>query len=348
MFSSKKWKEISDWLINNQQNLTDKEKKYWIAFLSEQNEILLDVWSEQLELLDEVKDNLLSSESLTFKKEQENVEGISFFHLGLYSKAIDSLSNEVDNTEHPSRIYLYLGFSYMYLNKNDKAKEHLLNVIYRSDDQLEKHFAFLGLGIQAGRDNDIEQAISYFEKAEELLFNGDVVYNLGICYLLLEMPKEAIAFFNKVIGSGEGDGEAYYWLGKCYMDTGNTTMAMETWYQAVHEFDNKEILLSLASEFEEEGFFSCALYCYERLYELGMEERLALHGLAWNYGLLDQRDKSINRFEQLLEDSPEDINVWISYVWLLKQWDEKEKLDTCLKKISQLEIQHPLLKKITS
>ncbi|MDG5787563.1 tetratricopeptide repeat protein [Evansella sp. AB-P1] len=347
MFSTEKWNSVSNWLLENKDVLSDEEKEYWIEELTKQNEQVLEVWSEQLELLDEVKEKLMTTTPLAFQKEGEKLEGISYFHLGIYSKAVNALKEELKISQQPSRLYLYLGYAYLYLNEDHMSKEHFLNVVYQSNDPLEKHFAFLGLGLQAGREDDLEQAISYFEKAERLLFNTDVVYNLGICYLLLKIPSQARHYFEKVIESGEGDGEAYFWLGKTYMEMGNKTLAMETWYEAIHQFDSEPLLLSLALEFEEKGFFSCALFCYERLNDLGYDKSTILHGIYWNYGLMDERNKSKKGFQQLLSYDPTNINVWISYLWLLDKWRDYETMKKEKAKIRSYGIKHPLLKQMT-
>lgn len=347
LLSLQKWKAISKWILENKEELTDKEKQYWIEQLTVENEKLLEMWSEQLELIDELKEKLLTSAPLSFKKGNENLFGVSYFELGLYEKAIQVLMEELEDSNQPSRIFLYLGFAYLYLNDDEKGKEHFLNVIYRTPDKLEKHFGFLGLGMASARKEDIQQAISYFENAEKLHFNPDVMYNLGICYLLLNMPNEAKRYFEQVIESGEGDAEAYYWLGKCYMDSENKTLAMETWYEAVHHFDSEDLLLSLAVEFEERGQFACSLFCYERLRDIGSDDKNTLHGISWNYGLMDDRKKAKDGFKELFIQYPNHINGWISYLWLLNKWGEHEEMKKAKERIAAIGIAHPLITKLT-
>ncbi|MCD8510706.1 MAG: tetratricopeptide repeat protein [Bacillus sp. (in: Bacteria)] len=347
MLSLQKWKAISKWLLENKEELTEKEKQYWIEQLTFQNEKLLETWSEQLELIDELKEKLLKSAPLTFNEDKEDLQGVSYFELGLYEKAIQVLMEELDHSNQQSRVFLYLGFAYLYLNDDDKGKEHFLNVIYRTNDKLEKHFGFLGLGMAAARGDDVQQAISYFEDAEKLHFNPDVMYNLGICYLILNMPVDARPYFEKVVKSGEGDAEAYYWLGKCYMDSDNKTLAMEIWYEAVHQFDSEDLLLSLAIEFEEKGQFSCSLFCYERLRDIGSDEKNVLHGLSWNYGLMDDRIKAKEGFNELFSNYPKHINGWISYIWLLNKWGEHEEMKKAKETIDMIGISHPLITKLT-
>ncbi|SDY88285.1 hypothetical protein SAMN05421736_10477 [Evansella caseinilytica] len=348
MFNAGSWNSLYTWLVENHHQLTEREKSYWMEYLAEQNQKVLELWSERLELLDEVKEKLMAKAPLLFKTGDENLRGIQYFHLGLYDKAIETLLQEIDASQQPTRIYLYLGYSFLYLNKGEQTNEYFLNVVHRSLDPLEKHFAFLGLGLHAGRNDKIEQAIIYLEKAESLLFNTDVVYNLGICYLLLEMPSHALSYFAKVIQSGEGDGETYYWLGKCYLDSGNRTQGMETWYQAIRQFESSELLRSLAMEFEEKEIFPCAVYCYERLKDLGDDTLPVIHGLAWNYGLMDEREKSLQCFHELFTEEKQEINFWISYLWLLDKWKEETLLNEAIAEINKLNLSHPLLKKAVS
>lgn len=337
-----KWRLVYNWLLENKDVLTLEEKNEWMKHLTLQNEKTLQLWSEQLELLDELKEKLLENSSFQFETKLKKHKGVSLFELGIYDKAIEVLKKDLGNTEKPSRIYLYLGFSYLYLDQGEKARESFLNSLHQTKDTLEKHFAYIGLGLLEGRAYRLEEAIRYFEKGEELLFNPDVVYNLGICYLLLNIPQAAISYFKKVIESGEDVAEAVYFLGKCYMDSGEREKAMEVWYNAIHELNNKQLLTTLAVEFEEKGLFSCALYCYERLENLGVAGSIVLHGRAWNYGLMDEKEKAKKVFKQLFAEHPRDMNAWISYLWLLQKWDDEEFL-RAKEKVKQLGMTHPLL-----
>lgn len=346
MISLQKWKAISQWLIENKESLPQEEKNHWLEQLRQENEQVLLLWSEGIDLLDELNEQLISSQSLFFKKKLEKTEGISLFELGIFDKAIDCLKEELSQTQHPARINLYLGYSYLYLNAQEAGREALINANQQTNDPLEKHFALLGLGLHSGRAGNIEEAITHFEKADALLFNPDLVYNLGICYLLLHMPMEAIPYFQKIVELGEDVSEACYWLGRCYMESGHMESALEVWYHAIQEFSNEKLLFSLAAEFEEKGFFSGAIYCYEKLADLGVQPVTVRHGILWNYGLMDEKNKVKVGFQELLEDYPDHENVWISYLWLLHKWQDKNfhsEKNTALEQ----GITHPLINMLT-
>ncbi|UCZ54809.1 tetratricopeptide repeat protein [Bacillus shivajii] len=347
MFSSTQWEEMSKWLMDNKDMLNENELKQWVEHLSKEQDQLLEVWSTQNELLEEIKDELTTSNPFSFQKEDETHTGISYFELGLYEEAIREFQAGLDGQQNSARLYLYLGFSQLYIEQPNEAKESFLNVLHRSKDPTEHHFALVGLGLQAGQEENIEEAIHYFEKSEVLLFNSDVVYNLGICYLLLKMPKEALQYFQKMVHKGETDSESYFWLGKCFESLGRNTEAMEAWYETIQRTKSKKLIRTLAFIFEENGNFSCAIYCYERLKSLGYNEAFVLHGMAWNYGLLDERKKSMEMFEELLYLEPTNINAMISYLWLLYRWEEIEKFKQLKERISHENLSHPLIAHLT-
>ncbi|WP_096188662.1 tetratricopeptide repeat protein [Evansella halocellulosilytica] len=343
MHSSHQWKEMSQWLLNNKELLSDEEIHQWVEQLTKEQDYLLDVWSSQNELLEEIKDQLTTVAPFSFEKKEEPHEGISYFNLGLYKQAIRTINDDVLGKQNHSRLLLYLGYSYLYLEEPYHAREHFLDILQRSSDKLEHHFAYVGLGLQAGQEEKVEEAIHFFEKAENLLFNSDVVYNLGICYLLLKMPNEALTYFQKSFHEGDKDSESLFWIGKCFDLLGKKTEAMETWYEVIQMTKSSKLIQTLAFIFEEKGHFPCAIYCFERLNTLGFDHSLVLHGLAWNYGLLDERNKSKQLFSQLLKENPTDLNARISYLWLLDRWNEKELFKHIKDETNKLKLTHPLM-----
>ncbi|MCD8501747.1 MAG: tetratricopeptide repeat protein [Bacillaceae bacterium] len=49
----------------------------------------------------------------------------------------------------------------------------------------------------------------FFEKAEQYFTNPDLLYNMGIAYLLLNKGSLAIPFFKKALEHNDEDGESY-------------------------------------------------------------------------------------------------------------------------------------------
>lgn len=311
---------------------------------------LLETWMEMEDKLDDIKELKaeLNSESKTLAL-PKNLEGPTYFHLDMFDKAIRSLKTEIENeNSHELILYLYLGFSFLYEGKINEGKEAFLFVVHTSLNKLEKHFAYVGLGCLYGRIHQYEEAIHYFEKANSLYNNVDVPFNIGMAFVMLKKYELAIPYFEKTIKMNEEDGEARYFLGSCYLKLGNETKAFEAWYTALQLLEYKDLLVTIAYEFEKFGYYSAAIHCYKRLEALGFHEAWVDHGIAWNYGLLDEKELAISMFENLLLTNEKDLNIWISYLWLLSKWDDEERFQTLIKRAKLENINHPLIDKILS
>lgn len=311
---------------------------------------LLETWMEMEDKLDDIKElkaqTNIEGNLLTLPK---NLEGPTYFHLEMFDKAIPALKSEIVS-ERPYELilYLYLGFSYLYEGKINEGKEAFLFVVQTSLNKAEKHFAYVGLGCLYGRFHQYEEAIHYFEKANSFFKNLDVPYNIGMALVMLKKYDLAIPYFEEILRENEEDGEAHYFLGHCYLRLGNETKAFEAWYTALQLLEYKDLLVSIAYEFEAYGYYSAAIHCYKRLCALGFHEAWVDHGIAWNYGLLDDKEKSISMFEKLLVTNSKETNIWISYLWLLSKWNDNERFQMCVEKAKQENIQHPLIDKILS
>lgn len=309
---------------------------------------LLETWMKMEDKLDDIKEIKQKSAPLQETKQiSPNLEGPIYFDLELFSKAIEALKVEIKNEPQKELIlYLYLGFSFLYEGKINEGKEAFLFVIHTSLNTLEKHFAYVGLGCLYGRIHQSEEAIHYFEKANALYNNDDVHYNIGMAFVMLKKFQLAIPYFEKVIRKNPDDGEAFYFLGTCYLKLGNETKGFEAWYTALQLLEYKDLLVSMAYEFEKFGYYTAAIHCYKRLEALGFQEAWVSHGIAWNYGLLDNKDKAIFMFEQLLSNNPDEVNIWISYIWLLSKWADKERLFEWIAKAKQQRINHSLIEEL--
>lgn len=312
---------------------------------------LLETWMEMEDKLDDLKE---LKEEVSTKAIETNIpllkklEGPTYFHLDMFDKAIPLLKKEIaKETKHELILYLYLGFSYLYEGKINEGKEAFLFVVQTSLNKIEKHFALVGLGCLFGRTHQYEDAIHYFEKAKDLYNdNTDVSYNIGMAYFMLQKYELAIPYFEKIIKNEDEDGEAHFFLGQSYLKLGNETKAFEAWYTALQLLEYKDLLVTIAYEFEVHGYHSAAIHCYKRLEALGFQETWVLHGIAWNTALLDKKEEANSMFHELLSTEENDVNIWISYLWLLSKWDDEDKLKEMVEIAKHKKISHPLIEKI--
>jgi tetratricopeptide (TPR) repeat protein len=344
-----KW--INDWqtryghLKALLENSGDWNEKLYEELASECG-VLLETW---IELEDDLADLIELKKDKQEKSSFDvtHLDGPTYFHLEIFDKAIQTLKKELSiEQKNELALYLYLGFSYLYEGEIDEGKETFLYVIHTSVNRLEKHFAYVGLGCLNGRIHRYEEAMNFFEKANLLYNNSDVPYNIGMAFVMLKQYELAIPYLEKVIQANAEDGEASYFLGSCYLKIGNETKAFEAWYVALQKLEYKDLLVTIAYQFEVNGYYTAAIHCYKRLEALGYLEVWVDHGIAWNYGLLEMKEKASSMFAELLLANPEDTNIWISFIWLLSKWQETEALLHWLEKAKENKIKHPLIKQV--
>lgn len=322
--------------------------------LASECDVLLETWMEMEDKLDDIKELKDCLPALKNNDPSTNtiqsatqLDGPIYFQLEIYDKAVEKLKKEI-KVEHKNELilYLYLGFSCLYEGKINEGKEAFLFVIHTSMNKMEKHFAYVGLGCLYGRTHHFEEAIHYFEKANSLYINKDVPYNIGMAYVMMQKYKLALPYLEKAVEENREDGEALYFLGHCYLKSGNETNGFEAWYTALQHLEYKDLLVSIAYEFENLGYYSAAIQCYKRLEALGYKECWVYHGIAWNYGLLEEKEIAINMFEALINKHWNETNLWISFLWLLSKWKDNNRLRKWVNQAKYHEINHPLLDNI--
>ncbi|TMW73566.1 tetratricopeptide repeat protein [Alteribacter natronophilus] len=341
------WEEKCVWLAEHYPELSEQEQAFFLDQLEEEHARLLDLYTIQHDLLQSVREVICCSPENIYSFSQPTVptEGLGFFQLEMYQHAVEKLVHEASGQGQRTRLLLYLGYACVYEEREAAAADAFLSVIKQSADRAEQHFAYTGMGLLRGREERMEEAIAYFEKALALINNPDVLYNLGTCYFYLEKYDLASASFQSFVHV-EPDAEAYYWLGQSYYKSGMIPLAHEAWYQAVEQAPGRDVLLSLAAAFEEKGEFLCAFHCYQHLSQEDPEDVTVLHGMAWNLGLMDRRTEAVTLFRKITQLRPDNTNVWISYLWLLNKWSDSEEYERVAIQVETQKLTHPLLESL--
>ncbi|WP_209122625.1 lipopolysaccharide assembly protein LapB [Alkalihalobacillus sp. BA299] len=338
----KQWEAMIKQLKNNWHKIGENERNEYINELSKLNEAVLDKWVQMDEEL-----HYLKSEIKNFTNEctQYSSKGTSYFELNLYENAIEEFLQEIQSEGHPV-VKLFLAYSYLYVQNYDKAKEWFLFLIHSKESIWSQHFAYVGLGCLMAQQGKYDEAIPYYEKSLSLTNNSDVVYNLGMCHFLQKQPKLALPYFKEAIELVPEDGEAYYFLGRCYLELEKYDQACQTWITGLQLVETRGMLQTLAYEMEWMGYYAGAIHCYKRLLTLGYKDVEIYHGLAWNYGLLDMRQSADELFMNLIRENPNHVNCWVSYLWLLQAWGEKVKFEKVRSYCHRLNISHPLIEQM--
>ncbi|WP_026689517.1 tetratricopeptide repeat protein [Alteribacter aurantiacus] len=339
------WEEKCLWLAEHFHELSTDQQHTIIHDLEHDHAKLLDLWTIQDELLSSLKTVLCGGHPLSFSTPTPSSEGIGYYLLEMYDKSKRKLSEELSGTANKTRLLLYLGYACIYEEDDERAIDAFLTVYQQTDDDVEKHFSLVGLGLVQGRKEQIEEAIPFFERALTVKQNDDVVYNLGTCFYWLKKYEMAKEWFYRAVEASP-DPEALYWLGKTYALCGDEQKAFELWYNVIEEPKDFDVVLTLACEFEERGEFLCALHCYNKLVEFGIETEAVIHGTAWNLGLMDRKKESYDLFVTLVNQYPKNVNGWISFLWLLTKWGWTSEQEWVLSYLKKEKVSHPLLEKI--
>jgi tetratricopeptide (TPR) repeat protein len=316
------WNTIYEKIEKKWALLSDIEQANQIAYLEETAGILLDKWTELDEKIHELKLDGQSMERFV----SYHSKGTTYYELDMFEEAARALKKERSTGDKDYLRMLYLGFSFLFSEQLEKAKETFLYVIQVSYVPYLKHFALVGLGCVQTRQQRIDDAIVSFYSANQLTSTNDVVYNLGICYFTNEAFHIAKDYFSAYVEQVPEDGEALFYLGCCQWEAGEREAAWASWTTSIHLLDSKESLLSLAYVCEWHGFHQAAIHCYKRVLEKYVVSANVLHGLAWNYALLDDKENALKAFREALFLDPNNDNVCFSLQWLQQSWPELSEL----------------------
>ncbi|MBI4845479.1 MAG: SpoIID/LytB domain-containing protein [Candidatus Omnitrophica bacterium] len=209
----------------------------------------------------------------------------------------------------------------------------------------------------------LEDAISAYEKAEELffpskeaIFNQAVIYknmraypkavekykqllsiqpdriiyfNLGEIYYLEGMPKEAVAAFNQAIASGMNDARVYFYLGKCFEGLNDKQAAVRAYRESV-AIDDAFVLshAALGKIYEQEKAWASAQKEYEQVRELDPSIKQVYPVLAMVYYNQERYELALGAFRkvQAVDPGNTQAQVFIDKIYEKMDKDKKDGL----------------------
>ncbi len=305
--------------------MSEKEQEQQLAYLEETAGSLLDKWTELDEKIHDLKQPK-NGRGITFSYFSK---GTTFYDLEMFEQAAKTLKKEKVTGSNDEIRRLYLGFSYLFANHFDLAKESFLYLIQVSAYPIITHFAHVGMGCVHTKEERLDEAIASFEKANELTSSNDVVYNLGICYFFNKVFHIAKPYFQDYVEQVPDDGEAFFFLGCCHYEEGELDEAWTAWTTSISLLDSEEALIALAYVCEWHGYHQAAIHCYKRVQEKHVQSVRVWHGLAWNYALLEDKINAVNAFEAAIKLDPGNEKVEQSLNWLQESWPEMSDLLKC-------------------
>ncbi|MFC0559915.1 tetratricopeptide repeat protein [Halalkalibacter alkalisediminis] len=322
---------MNEWLSSWQTIFKETEKKWALMSQEEQKEqlhyleetagTLLDTWTEMDEKINDLREEVGRTDSISFHS-----KGTWFYELEMFERASLELENEKTNGDKDLLRRLYLGFAFLFSMQVAKAKETFLYLIQVSVHPQIKHFAYMGLGCLQTQEERIQDAIVSFEAAKQLTLTTDVVYNLGVCYFYEEAFHLAEKYFMTYCEEEPEDGEALFFLGCCQWENIKKEDAWASWTTSINLLKSTEALLSLAYVCEWHGYHYLAIHCYKRIQEIHGDTIPTLHGLAWNFALIDDKENALKFFRDVLRLDPGNSDIRQSLQWLGATWPEVHEL----------------------
>jgi tetratricopeptide (TPR) repeat protein len=280
-------------------------------------------------------------------------KGKALYDLLMFDHAIPFLEKAVlaDPDNEPAK--LYLGQSFLAIQQWEKARYHLQFLMETS-----QHTDILPLSLHAlacveGLNKNYDKAIYFFEKInmEEVRdeWQSSFIYNHAQTLLYLKRYDPCLDKLMEYYKLNPDDWQGPFLIGKVYLEMGDEEAGLAFWFESLQLQENAELLKEMAKHFEAKTFYQMAAQCYERLLKdkTYREDEEVWFGLAWNYGLSNEIEKSEKTFLQALSLFPDHAELQIAYTWMLILWNKQEKAEKCLFFLTKNYEHHPLVQGLT-
>lgn len=166
-----------------------------------------------------------SSDTSGINNDKDLNEGINFFRLGSYDKAIESFKKVIEKFPSDVEGYYNLGLAYLRKEDIDQAIASLEKATELSPDIIQVHLA---LGECYFNKGETEKALEIFKNATGLQpEDPKTYYNLGIAYYKLDKTKEALVSFDLAIELNPEFSSAYYQAGLAATKMGDFKRAIK-------------------------------------------------------------------------------------------------------------------------
>jgi tetratricopeptide (TPR) repeat protein len=233
--------------------------------------------------------------------------GSAFFQRGYYEEAAEAFKTALHENASSAEAVYGIGSVYLQQNKNPEAQQEFERVLKMPAGYPETlPNTWNNLGILATREQRMEEAVGYFQKALQLSPDHLIALdNLGNAYRELKRWEKAREVLEHAVAVGPEDPEANYNLGMVYAQTEDNASA--------------------------EQFLKKALQ-----YRAAYPE--ALNNLGILYVRTQRVDEAVTLFQQCIKVAPEFDK---SYLSLARVYAIEGELDKARAVLMQLLVEHP-------
>gem|GEM_PF-4366394 len=277
-------------------------------------------------------------------------KGKALFDLEMYEQAISYLHPLVVHEPEFNWGSFYLAHAYIHTKQYDQARYHFQFLQDTSGDENIKNLSIHALACLEAMVGDLDRALFLFNKmnmkALDATLKPVALFNKAQTLFQLKRYDECLDVLINYYEHEPTDWKGPYLIGTVYHRMGNEEAGFAFWFEALQLQQNKELLKKMASFFEEKTYYQMAAQCYERCLK---EDRQSLDeeiwfGLAWNYGLSNQKEKCRGIYMKALSLFPNHLQLQFSYIWMLLLWKQEKEASKLLNKLKQKYPHHPMMK----
>jgi tetratricopeptide (TPR) repeat protein len=247
----------------------------------------------------------------------------------ILEQEVASLEERLQRNPDDPDLKVQLSLAYVRQERYADAEHQLREIL---DENADNQSALSALGRLYLNQGKFAEAVAPFTRVVEL--NEDnpmkgvsrelegVYYSLGLAYLNLHQPEEAVSNLKQALLIDRTDSDAHYLVGLGYQQQGNHEEAIEALLEAVRFVPNyREAYQALAQSYEARGLAAEADYAlsmasfssgdYEdalsklRTVVVALPDFAPAHlGLGLTYEKLGQKDEAVEAYSRVLQIDP--------------------------------------------
>lgn len=362
-------REAADLVLDNLKAQSEEIVEEWLKFEEKLGRFLrqeIEQNTKKASLITGGEYEALYKELIQFNEEESNPsiqvsqeegetsyewqKGKALYDLLMFEKAAPLIEAATKISPEFEQAKLYLAHSYLATERWEKAKYYLQFLIETTENKDILHLSLHAFACIEGLSKNYEKAAHFFEKIETEKVREEwksiFIYNYAQTLFKLERYEESLDTWINYYELKPDDWQGPYMIGKVYLQKGDEEAGLAFWFESLQLQENTELLKEMAKHFEERTFYQMAAQCYERLLRENKlaEDEEVWFGLAWNYGLSQEIEKSKVTFLKALSLFPNHVELQISYTWMLLLWNEQEKAQRNLTFLSATFEGHPLVR----
>lgn len=309
-------------------SLGDSCLEEWLAFQEKMGEIT----PLMTNFTDEADSPLLEKPWPAEMEEGGNsfVKGQGYYHLLMFEEAVRELEAAVKEEPEFIMARLYLALGYFGKGQYTEAFRQFQLVLALTSNRKIKAVSQNALGCIQMKDGHLDKALELFHGSlADCPDLADPRFNLALCLYYKGCFKESLERCESFLAIKDDDWQGMLLMANCCEQLGRMEIC-RMWRERVsRKIDHPVISLDMAYFHERQGEFAKAIQFFGKVTEGQSGYSDALHGMGWNYWLLNEKEPALSLIRKALDCEPSHPQFLFSYAWILLhegRLDEAERI----------------------